>query len=298
MLKRRKMTTETKRKYGKILNTGLNSTSTEKVLAFVRDSVSRGYKFWISTPNPEIILVAQKDPELHKALENSDLAIPDGVGLAQAVKFLSLPAPENLILRFFVTLFQGLAVGLATFFKKEWLMSSFKIIKGRVLFIELVKLASKKRWRVFLLGGESGVAKTAGLNLRKTFNRVRIGYFAGPVLNPQGNPVSAEEKRIEDEAIAQINEFGPELLFVAFGAPKQEKWVYKHLPKLKVGGAMVIGGAIDYIAGEAALPPKWMEEKGLEWVWRLSQEPWRVKRIFRAFPVFPLKVFWYKLTSV
>jgi N-acetylglucosaminyldiphosphoundecaprenol N-acetyl-beta-D-mannosaminyltransferase len=291
------MTPETKRKYGTILNTGLNSTPTEKVLAFVRDSVARGYKFWISTPNPEIILTAQEDPEFHKALENSDLAIPDGIGLAQAAKFLSLPAPKNFFIRTLVLLFQGAAVGLATFFKKEWLISSLRIIKGRVLFIELIKHASKKRWKIFLLGGKPGVAKEAGLNLRKSFTGVRIAYFAGPTLNGKGEPASKEEAETQREAIDQINEFKPQLLFVAFGAPKQEKWVYKHLPKLKVGGAMVVGGAIDFMAGEATLPPKWMEDAGLEWIWRLIKEPRRLKRIFTAFPVFPLKVFWYKLTS-
>ena len=291
------MTPEIKRKYGKILNTGLNSTSTGKVLAFVRDSVSRGYKFWISTPNPEIISLAEKDPELHKALENSDLAIPDGIGLAQAAKFLSLGAPKNLFIRLLVLLFQGAAVGLATFFKKEWLTSSLKIIKGRELFIELIKLASKKRWRVFLLGGEPSVAKSAGLNLRKSFKIVRIAYAQGPRLNFRGEPASERDRVSQEEVVSQINEFKPHLLFVAFGAPKQEKWVDKHLPKLKVGGAMVVGGTIDYLAGEAELPPKWMEEAGLEWVWRLIRQPWRVKRIFMAFPTFPLKVFWYKLTS-
>ena len=292
------MAHETKRKYGKILNTGLNSTSTEKVLAFVRDSISRGYKFWISTPNPEIILAAQKDKELHKALENSDLAIPDGIGLAQAAKFLSLPAPKNFIVRTLVLLFQGAVVGLATFFKKEWLISSLRIIKGRVLFIELIKHASKKRWKIFLLGGLPGYAKSAGLNLRKSFKTVRIAYAQGPQINSKGEPDSLKDIEIQKDAITQINEYQPQLLFVAFGAakPKQEKWVYKNLPKLKIGGAMVVGGTLDYIAGETALPPKWMEEAGLEWIWRLIKEPWRLKRIFTAFPVFPLKVFWYKLT--
>jgi N-acetylglucosaminyldiphosphoundecaprenol N-acetyl-beta-D-mannosaminyltransferase len=282
-------------KVGQIFNTGLNSTSLTKVLAFVRDSLTRGYEFWLSTPNPEIILAARRDKELQKALADADLSIPDGIGLAQAAKFLALPAPANRIVRLPVLLFQGAAVGLATFINREWLFSSLRIIKGRKLFIELVKLASKKRWKIFLLGGGPGVARRAGLNFRKTFKRVRIAYFAGPRLDRQGNPVSEVEKEVERQAIAQINEFQPQLLFVAFGAPKQEKWVFKHLSQLNIGGAMVIGGAIDYLAGEADLPPKWAEEAGLEWLWRLVKQPWRVKRILTAFPVFPLKVFWSKL---
>lgn len=284
------------RKQGKILSIGLNSTSKAQVLAFVRDSITRGYKFWISTPNPEIILAAQKDLELHKALESSDLAIPDGIGLAQAATFISLPLPKNHLIRFFISLFQGVTVGLATFFNKEWLLSSLRIIKGRELFIELIKLASKKRWKVFLLGGEPSIAKSAGLNLRKSFKRVRIAYAQGPRLNFIGEPASARDRVSQEEAVAQINEFNPQLLFVAFGAPKQEKWVDKHLPKLKVGGAMVVGGALDYMAGKAQLSPKWAEG-GFEWLWRLFTQPWRVGRIFRATVLFPWKVFLSKLKS-
>src|SRR3989304_7903126 len=230
-------------KVGQILDVGLNSTSTGSVLAFVRDSVSRGYKFWLTTPNPEIIFACQKDKKLQKALEVSDMAIPDGIGLAQAAKFMSLPAPKNRVLRFFVLLIQGAAVGLATFFNKDWLFSSLRFIKGRVLFLELVKLASKKKWKIFLLGGGPGVAKTAGLNLRKSFKGVRIAYFAGPLLDRKGEPQSAQEVEIQKEAIAQINEFQPHLLFVAFGAPKQEKWVFKRFgPRQKRGGGGGGGG--------------------------------------------------------
>jgi len=292
------MTPETKRKYGKILNTGLNSTSKGKVLAFVRDSISRGYKFWISTPNPEIVLAAQQDKELNRALENSDLAIPDGIGLAQAARFLSLPTPKNFFIRLPVLLLQGIEVGSATFFKREWLTSSLKIIKGRELFIELIKLASNKGWKVFLLGGKPGYAKSAGLNLRKSFKTVRIAYAQGPQINVNGVPDSLEDMEIQKEAVAQINEYMPQLLFVAFGAakPKQEKWIYKNLPKLKIGGAMGVGGTLDYIAGQASLPPKWAEGN-LEWLWRLYSQPWRLGRIFRALIIFPWKVFLSKQKS-
>lgn len=260
------MTTEIKRKYGTILNTGLNSTSTEKVLAFARDSISRGYKFWISTPNPEIILAAEKDPELHRALENSDLAIPDGVGLLYAARFLG--------------------------------MGELKMIKGRKLFMELIELASKKGWKVFLLGGLPGYAKSAGLNLRKSFKTVRIAYAQGPQINSNGEPDSLKDLEIQKEAIAQINEYKPQLLFVAFGAakPKQEKWIYKNLSKLKVGGAMGVGGTLDYVAGKAPLPPRWAEGS-FEWLWRLYTQPWRLARILRATILFPWKVFLSKLKA-
>jgi N-acetylglucosaminyldiphosphoundecaprenol N-acetyl-beta-D-mannosaminyltransferase len=269
------------------------------VLTFVRDSVARGYKFWITTPNPEIILAAQKDKILARAIENSDMALPDGVGLAQAAKFLELPNYSGNPLRPLILFFQGLYVGLATFINKKWLFSELRPIKGREMFIELVRLANKKRWKVFLFGGETGEARLAGQNLRKNFKRVRIAVNSGPAYNDEAEPVSFKDLALHKEVLAQINEFAPQVVFVALGAPKQEKWVYKNLPRLKVGGAAVVGGAFNYLAGNMDLPPKWMSEAGLEWLWRLITQPniKRIKRVLTAFPVFPLRVFWLKLTS-
>jgi N-acetylglucosaminyldiphosphoundecaprenol N-acetyl-beta-D-mannosaminyltransferase len=264
-LKTHRKTAKTSLKQGKILKISLNSTSRAQVLAFVRDSIARGYKFWISTPNPEIILQAERDDELAKAIEDSDIAIPDGVGLIYAAKFLGLP--------------------------------KINLIKGREMFMDLVALASKKGWKIFLLGGGPGVAKEAGQNLRKTFKKVRIAVSSGPTYNKEGEPVNLKGLSVHKETLAQINEFAPDLLFVAFGAPKQEKWVFKNLPRLKVGGAMVVGGTFDYIAGKATLPPKWMAKAGLEWLWRLMIQPTRFVRIIKATIIFPLKVLLSRLNT-
>ena len=219
----------------------------------------------------------------------------DGIGLVQAAKFLSLKNPKNKFIRLFVLFGQGLLVGLATFFKKDWLVSELTPVKGRQLFIELVKLANKKSWRVFLLGGKDEASKKTAEFFKNTLKKVTIAYASGPILDSSAEAVSSQEKLVEESVIAKINEFKPHLLFVAFGAPKQEKWLYKRLNKLEIGGAITVGGAFDYISGKVQLPPAWMENLGLEWVWRLITQPWRFRRIFTAFPVFPLKVFWYKL---
>ena len=77
--------------------------------------------------------------------------------------------------------------------------------------------------------------------------------------------------------------------------PKQEKWIYKNVKKLDVKGIIAVGGTFDYVFGKASLPPKWMEEAGLEWLWRLLHEPKRVFRILNAVVIFPLKVWRSKL---
>ena len=290
-------TLKSSRKYGRIFNIGLNSTSLSRVLAFVRDSLGRNRKFSIVTPNPEIILAAKGDKNLAEAINKASLAIPDGIGLSQAARFLSLPAPRNVLFRAPVCFFQGLWVGLATFLARSWVQEVLPTIKGRKLFLELLKLANKKGWRGFFLGGEKGEARGAGEKLRRSFKRVRIAFSQGPILDACARPKRENDKEIEKNVLREINEFKPDILFVGFGASKQEKWLMRWLVSLDVGGAMVVGGTFRYFSGDAKLPPAWMEDFGLEWVWRLIIEPWRLRRVLTAFPIFPLRVFFYKLNT-
>lgn len=260
----KKITHKSGRKFVKILNIPITSTSSEQVLAFVRDSLTRGYQFRITTPNPEIVLAAQKDEKLARALRTSDLVLPDGVGLRYAAKFL-----------------EG---------------KDLMIVPGRKLFWALLSLANKKGWRVFLFGGGPSVAGEAAKNLGQNFLSVKIHFLSGPKYDNEANPVTKNDERVHKECLTQINAFKPQLLFVALGAPKQEKWLVKNLPKLKVGGGVAVGGTLDYLAGRASLPPKWMEESGLEWLWRLIRQPKRFSRIVKAVIIFPWAVFLHKLT--
>lgn len=292
-----KETPETDRIVGKILNIKINSTSEGRVLAFVRDSLARNHKFWISTPNPEIILKAQNDFDYLKILNSADMALPDGVGVIQGLKFLSLSNPKNKILKMIILPVQGLMVGLSTFFAKDWLFKDFRLMKGRKMFLSLIALANKKGWRVFLFGGEGGVAEKTAEKLIKNFKRVKIHFAQGAIYNNQAYPVTEDDIKIHNDTVKQINEFKPHFLFVALGAPKQEKWLFNNFGKLKIGGAMVVGGTLNYLADKSKLPPKWIERSGFEWFWRLTYEPKRFGRILNALIVFPLKVFTFKFNQ-
>ena len=288
-------------KQGKILGIGVSSTNTKRVLEFVRkklfefDKKQGSYRpFFITTPNPEMIIQAQKDEKFKNILNSSDLSIPDGVGLAQANKFLKMGSSNFIPIRFVLCLFQGLYVGLLTLVKKEALEKDIKIIKGKDLFVSIIKLSNKKRWKTFLLGGEGEEAKETSEKLNLSYQSAKIDFSSGPRLNKLGKPASDNEKNKEREVIKKINKFSPHILFVAFGAPKQEKWVSRNVNRLNVGGVMVVGGTFRYYSKKSKPSPIWMEKIGLEWIWRLLTEPRRIKRIFTAFPVFPLIVFWRK----
>ena len=284
-------------KQGIMFNITLNSTSRSKVLAYIRDFISKKRKFYIVTPNPEMILMAQEDKSLLKAINGATLALPDGVGLAMADRFLKLTTPKNILVRIPVSILQGIGVGLSIFVNKKWLLSRFNILKGREVFVDLVSLANKRGWKVFLLGGRGSEAQNAVEKLKLNYKKVKFEYASGPIIDNETKPISESDIKMQNDVIFRINNFKPQLLFVAFGAPKQEKWIYEWLLKLDIGGAMAVGGAFSYVAGHSKLPPRWMEEIGLEWVWRLITGPWRAGRIIKASIVFPWKVFIYKLSQ-
>lgn len=280
-----------------ILGIKLDSTSVARVLRFVRERIKRKKKFYIVTPNPEIVISAQKDKELAKILNSADVSLPDGIGLAAAYKFLKLPNPKDTFVRFLTLFAQGLGVGFSVLFNRDWLLEDLNIIRGRQMFLEFIKLANKKGWRVFLLGGEKGVANKTGQVLSHSFKAVKIKTDTGPMLDESARPITSEERKVEKKSVLKINKFKPHLLFVAFRASKQEKWLHKWLSQLDIGGAMVVGRTFDYISGSGIVlpPPPWMANVGLEWLWTLITRPKRLGRVLTAFPIFPLRVFWSKL---
>lgn len=134
---------------------------------------------------------------------------------------------------------------------------------------------------VFLLGAAEGVAEAAADQLRKNNPSLHIaGTYSG---SPHANE--------EDMIVAKINASEAAILFVAYGAPKQDMWIRKNLPKMpSVHVAMGIGGAFDFLAGKRKRAPQALRSLGLEWLWRLIQEPSRIRRIFTAVVVFPYLV--------
>jgi N-acetylglucosaminyldiphosphoundecaprenol N-acetyl-beta-D-mannosaminyltransferase len=292
------------REKAKILNIGVDSTSRARVLRFLRLNLEKwaknqrkGKGLFVVTPNPEQVVCAQTDEEFAKIINSADIAVPDAIGLVLANCFLNLPNPKNKFVRAPLLFGQGLFVGFSTLFNKESPKREFSVIKGRKMFVDLVKLANKNNWRVYLLGGEGDASKKAARVLKRKYKKVVIKCTGGPKLDIVGTPVSEQDREIEKNIVSEINRFKPHLLFVGFGAPKQEKWTYRQLRKLNVGCAMVVGGTFDYVSGMVKIPPRSFERLGLEWLWRLFTQPRRFKRIIIATVVFPARMFVTKLTD-
>jgi N-acetylglucosaminyldiphosphoundecaprenol N-acetyl-beta-D-mannosaminyltransferase len=278
-------------KYANILGVDLSGTSVERLLTKIDTDIKNKKKYYIVTPNPEIVMAAQKDTDLKIALNSSEVAIPDGIGLIAANKYLKLPFPNNFILKVIVGLFNGLIVGGSIVLNREWLENDLKQIKGRDLFFQLLKLSDENKWKVYFLGGKDDEAKIAKNNLEKLFNNIHFKSNPGPLLDINGTPSTSTDKLTEKKVINEINKFSPDILFIGISHPRQEKWLYRWYKKLNVKVAMTIGGTFKYFSKSAKLPPKNMDKLGLSWLWRLMTGDQRFNRIFTAVMVFPLKVY-------
>ena len=241
-----------------ILGIKASNVTKNEAMEMCRGFLFDGAQHIITTPNPEMAVLALKDVEFASIFDKADLCLPDGVGLILAGKLFAMPLKER--------------------------------IAGSDFMIDLAGLAEKVEKSVYLLGASDGVAKKAGEKIKEKYPNLKIvgAESGGDVFN-----LDDVEKQ---ELFQKINSVAPDILFVAFGQVKQEKWIVENIPKLlSVKIAIGIGGAFDFIAGNAKRAPKIIRKIGLEWLWRLVLEPWRAKRIWNATFVFGWKCVLKKL---
>jgi N-acetylglucosaminyldiphosphoundecaprenol N-acetyl-beta-D-mannosaminyltransferase len=184
------------------------------------------------------LIVAQDDEEMLDALRRSTLVVPDGMPLVWAAKLLG----ENLDDR----------------------------VYGPELMLRYSDRCAEKGHRVWLYGGRdqgSLVQLTDRLRRRHPDLRIVGGY------SPPFRVLASEE---EDELVRQINEARPDVLWVGIGVPKQEKWMARMRDRLEVPVMCGVGAAFDFHAGRVPMAPRWMQDHGLEWLYRTAQEPKRL----------------------
>lgn len=143
----------------------------------------------------------------------------------------------------------------------------------------IAERAAQEGWLIYLLGAADGIAERAAQELVRRHPALKIAGTYG------GSP------RPEDEAdiVARVNAARPDILFLAYGTPAQEKWIARNLPRLASSVVIGVGGAFDFVAGSVPRAPMWMRRTGIEWLYRLYLQPWRIKRMSRL-PRFVLAV--------
>lgn len=153
-------------------------------------------------------------------------------------------------------------------------------VPGRLLVDALVPHLAQRRSRVFFLGAAPGVAERAAAEVRRRAHGLVVaGVHAG-----------SAEPEDDAQSVARVRDTAAEVLLVAYGMPKQERWIARNLPALSaVRVAIGVGGVFDQLAGVQKVPPAALHAIGLEWLWRLVREPWRWRRQ-SVLPLFALLV--------
>lgn len=193
--------------------------------------------FQVSTVNLDFVVRAQHDLEVRRILQSSDLNIADGAPVVWLGRLLGADMPGR--------------------------------VAGADLVPALLGEAAKTGARIFLLGGEGGVAADAGARLRELYPGLVVAGTYEP-------PRAAIENMDNVKILALIHEAKPDLLMVALGHPKQEKWIDLHRERLPVSVAIGVGCVFDLIAGRSRRAPRWMQDRGLEWAYRVVREPRRL----------------------
>jgi N-acetylglucosaminyldiphosphoundecaprenol N-acetyl-beta-D-mannosaminyltransferase len=208
-----------------------------------------------------------------------------------------------------VNFFKGLWLGLSLPFKKLFNLPAFNLgerIDGVSLVYDLAAIAEKKGYSIFLLGGWPtnfwgkplsnpgyDLAEKAGKNLVKLYPNLRLIGATSDFSYKEKEDASTITFIKEKMQKANVEKI--DILIVCYGHKNQEKWIARNASKIPARLAMGAGGSFDYISGEKSWAPKWIKELHVEWLYRLITQPWRLKRVFMSFPVFPIKVFLHSL---
>jgi N-acetylglucosaminyldiphosphoundecaprenol N-acetyl-beta-D-mannosaminyltransferase len=160
-------------------------------------------------------------------------------------------------------------------------------VPGSDLVVRLAELSHQQGYRLYFLGARAGVAEQAAAKLKERYPNLNVVdcYAGSPTLE-------------ENEVLVQrVLAAQPDILLVAYGAPRQDKWIARNLERLQIPVCIGVGGSFDFIAGTSKRAPLWVQRLGLEWLHRLLTQPWRWRRIWNAVPRFSWLVFWSKFNQ-
>ncbi len=233
-----------------IFNIDFNE-ATEIVKNFLKeDKIHKIY-----TPNTEIVMEARDNEEIRAIINSGDLIIADGIGLIYGSRMKKKPLKER--------------------------------VTGFDISMELIDIANKEGYSLYLLGAKPGVAKRAAENLKKDYPNLNVvghhdGYF-------KGTHIGMKNHEEEIQVIEEINSLKPDIIFLGLGFPKQELWINEYANKLNSKLIIGNGGVIDIISGDMKRAPDIFIKLNLEWFYRLITNPSRIARQM-AIPKFLISV--------
>lgn len=249
-----------------ILGIRLNLESMDSVCELVKERLNSSSElFCISTINLEFIMIAQNNKEFKDYINNcSDLNTIDGVGIINVLKWYGI--------------------------------KNINRVCGSDLAYKIAEICRDNNKKYFILGSHETVSYDAKIKLQELYQGLNIENYSPPYVK------SLKFSEEEDKKIMNIlREYKPDILCVAFGAPKQELWIEEHrefLNEIGVKIAIGLGGSFDFIAGKVNRAPEWFKKTGNEWLYRLIKEPKaRFKRQITTIPMYYILCFYEFLKS-
>lgn len=236
----------------KFLNTHIDNLTMSEAIEETNRLICERKNSYIVTPNMDHIVLLEKDELFKEVYDNADLVLTDGKPLLWIARRMGTPIKEK--------------------------------ISGSDFFPEMCKLAAEKGYSVFILGAAEGVADKAAENLMEKYDRLQIvGTYSPPIGFEKDDD---EVKNIIDN----INKSKADILAVALGSPKGEKFIYRIRENISAALSISIGATIDFEAGNVKRAPKWMADCGFEWLFRITQDPGRlIKRYWNdAISIVPI----------
>jgi N-acetylglucosaminyldiphosphoundecaprenol N-acetyl-beta-D-mannosaminyltransferase len=217
----------------------ISAVSMNEALDKIEGFIREGTPHHVVTSDANAILRAQEDEEYAGIIRRAALITPDGFGVVWGARLLNLPIYER--------------------------------VTGVDMVTGICERAAQNNWSIYILGSEPGIAATAAEKLAARYPGLRIAGTQRGFWKRDG---------IADEEIVQcIQEAKPEVLFVAFGIPAQEKFIARHFNELNVPVSLGVGGSFDVYSEKLRRAPEYIQRSGLEWLYRVWQEPWRWKRM-------------------
>jgi N-acetylglucosaminyldiphosphoundecaprenol N-acetyl-beta-D-mannosaminyltransferase len=211
---------------------------------YIKKAVVKKDPQYIVTCNVDHLIQLRKDKEFKEVYDNADIITADGMPIVMGSKLLKKPLKEK--------------------------------VSGADIFNELGRNFEQNQYKIFFLGAAEGIAQTAANNLKKKYPDLKIVGTYSPPYN------FINDKEENEKIINLIKGTEPDILLVGLGAPKQEKWIYKYHEHCNVPVSIGVGATFDFISGNIKRAPSLFQKTGLEWCWRLMQEP---KRLWKRYLV-------------
>jgi N-acetylglucosaminyldiphosphoundecaprenol N-acetyl-beta-D-mannosaminyltransferase len=226
--------------YIPFMGVNIANVSMAEALDVIESFVAERTPRLVITANVDHLMQIRRDGAFRAVYDRADLVTCDSIPLKWALAFLGTPVKNR--------------------------------VAGADMIFTLAERAAQKGLTLFLLGAATGVAESAAAMLRGRYPGLKIAGTYSPPIMPLADIVR------DEETARRVREAAPDIILVAFGAPKQELWLDAVRDKINVPVGIGVGAAFDFVAGTVKRAPVWVQKIGLEWLHRLFQEPRRLWR--------------------